>query len=98
MGRAFIGKFDVMVDLSRNFIQIRNPEQRYRLHKEEVLTSFRGKVSANLVNNIKLAPIQMRACCFLPLKGRTSSEINTKEICKSVLFRIWKMELRILLF
>ena len=43
-------------------MQIKNPDQRYKICREEVLADFKGKVSAKLVNAVWLAPMEMKTC------------------------------------
>ena len=48
LGRSFFRKFDVLVDLNRNFMQIRNPNLRYKINHAEVLSNFKDNVAAKL--------------------------------------------------
>ena len=79
LGRDFVRKFDVMIDLNNGLIRIRNPDRKYFKRPINRIITDENKVPVVLDRKVKLQPGQAVAAIFR--MRNLNSLSDSKQVC-----------------
>ncbi len=80
LGRTFIRDFDVLIDLSKGSILVRDPKRERNLKRKEVIGSYSERMKLILDSSTKLKPKDV-TLCRLKLTGAAGHFKNDRQIC-----------------
>ena len=79
LGRAFVRYFDVMIDLNKGLIRMRNPDRKYAKEPVDRIITDENKVPIFLDRKFKLQPGQAIVAIFRMRNLNSLSEC--KQVC-----------------